>query len=147
MTYFNTSKSPCLVSHPGKAGSYKQPLIQQIAHAGFDHLGWGSTFLAIVTSSFTLFLFSVLDISHITKSHSRVIFTVGISVYEVKFCRIFYCITWKYVKKSDEWRLQFIHVIPKLWGIMTSLLVFEMVAKGRKSNISEIFNNSKWYFV
>ena len=39
MIYFNTSKSPCLVSRPGKAGSYKQALIQQIAHAGFDPLG------------------------------------------------------------------------------------------------------------
>ena len=39
MTYFNTSKLSRLISRPGKAGSYKQPLIQQIAHAAFDPLG------------------------------------------------------------------------------------------------------------
>jgi hypothetical protein len=39
MTYFNTSKSSRLISRPGKAGSYKQPLIQQIVHAAFDPLG------------------------------------------------------------------------------------------------------------
>jgi hypothetical protein len=39
MTYFNISKSYCLISHPSKAGSYKQPVIQQIAHAAFHPLG------------------------------------------------------------------------------------------------------------
>jgi hypothetical protein len=39
VTYLNTSKSSSLISHPGKAGSWKQPLIQQIAHAAFDPLG------------------------------------------------------------------------------------------------------------
>jgi hypothetical protein len=39
----------------GKAGSYKQPLIQQIVHAAFNPLGRGSIFLAIVTSS-TIFI-------------------------------------------------------------------------------------------
>jgi hypothetical protein len=54
MTYFNTSKSSRLISRPGKAGSYKQSLIQQIAHAAFD-------LLAIITSSFvTSRYFSVL---------------------------------------------------------------------------------------
>jgi hypothetical protein len=28
-----------LISLPGKVGSYKQPLIQQIVHAAFDPLG------------------------------------------------------------------------------------------------------------
>jgi hypothetical protein len=51
VTYFSTPKSSCLISRPGKAGSYKQPLIQQIAHAAFHPLGRGSIFLAIVTSS------------------------------------------------------------------------------------------------
>jgi hypothetical protein len=48
-----TSKSSCLISRPGKVGSYKQPLIQQIAH-GAILWGWGSTFLAIVTSSLNM---------------------------------------------------------------------------------------------
>jgi hypothetical protein len=39
VTYCITSKSPCLISCPGKAGSYKQPLIQQIAHTAFHPLG------------------------------------------------------------------------------------------------------------
>jgi hypothetical protein len=39
MTYWNTSKSSRLISRPGKAGSYKQPLIQRIVHAVFDPLG------------------------------------------------------------------------------------------------------------
>jgi hypothetical protein len=39
VTYFNISKSSRLISRPGKAGSYKQPLIQQIAHAAFDSFG------------------------------------------------------------------------------------------------------------
>jgi hypothetical protein len=39
MTYFNTSKLARLLSRPGKAGSYKQPLIQQIVHAASDPLG------------------------------------------------------------------------------------------------------------
>ena len=37
-THFNTSKSSRLISRPGKAGSYKQPLIQQIVHGAFP---WG----------------------------------------------------------------------------------------------------------
>ena len=51
MTYFNTSKSLCLVSRPDKAGTYKHPLIQQIAHAGFDPLGMRQHFPCVVTSS------------------------------------------------------------------------------------------------
>ena len=38
VTHFSTSKSSRLISRPGKAGSYKQPLIQQIAHAAIP---WG----------------------------------------------------------------------------------------------------------
>jgi hypothetical protein len=38
VTHFNTSKSSCLISCPGKAGSYKQPIIQQIAHGA---ISWG----------------------------------------------------------------------------------------------------------
>ena len=38
VTYFNKSKSSRLISHPSKAGSYKQTLILQIAHAAFDPL-------------------------------------------------------------------------------------------------------------
>ena len=38
VTHFNTSKSSCLISRPGKVGSYKQPLIQQIAHGA---IFWG----------------------------------------------------------------------------------------------------------
>jgi hypothetical protein len=38
MTYFNTSISSRLIFHPGKAGSYKQPFIQQIAQSAFDPL-------------------------------------------------------------------------------------------------------------
>ena len=37
-THFNTSISSRLISRPGKAGSYKQPLIQQIVHGAFP---WG----------------------------------------------------------------------------------------------------------
>jgi hypothetical protein len=36
--HFNTSKSSRLISRPGKAGIYKQPLIQQIEHAA---IRWG----------------------------------------------------------------------------------------------------------
>jgi hypothetical protein len=39
VTYLSTSKSSCLISQPGKAVSYKQPLIQQIVHAAFNPLG------------------------------------------------------------------------------------------------------------
>ena len=48
-------KSSRLISRPGKAGSYKQPLIQKIVHGDFPW-GWGSIFLAIVTSSLRIFL-------------------------------------------------------------------------------------------
>ena len=58
--HFNTSKSSRLISRPGKAGSYKQPLIQQIAHGGIC-CGWGSTFLAIVTSSYIFYLNKLLN--------------------------------------------------------------------------------------
>ena len=50
---------PPHTSCPDKAGSSKQPLIQQIVHASFDPLGGGggvggSIFLAIVTSSINI---------------------------------------------------------------------------------------------
>ena len=32
VTHFNTSKSSCLISRPGKVGSYKQPLIFSKLH-------------------------------------------------------------------------------------------------------------------
>jgi hypothetical protein len=42
MTYFNTSKSPCLVSQERCPGSCKQPLIQQIAPVPFlRNFHWG----------------------------------------------------------------------------------------------------------
>jgi hypothetical protein len=41
VTYFNISKSSRLISRPGKAGSYKQPLIQQIAYAPLPLIPWG----------------------------------------------------------------------------------------------------------
>ena len=48
VTHFNTSKSSLLISRPGETGSYKLPLIQQIAHGP---VGVRQHFLAIVTSS------------------------------------------------------------------------------------------------
>ena len=41
VTYFNIPKSSRLISRPDKAGSYKQPLIQQIADAPLPLIPWG----------------------------------------------------------------------------------------------------------
>jgi hypothetical protein len=42
--HFNTSKSSRLMSRPGKAGSYKQSLIQQIAHGAIP---WGEAAISL----------------------------------------------------------------------------------------------------
>jgi hypothetical protein len=82
VTHFNTSKSSRLISRPGKVGSYKQPLIQQIAH-GAILWGWGSTFLTIVTSS------SILNYLRDMDFYNEIIYFMHVNVFMRK--QAFHC--------------------------------------------------------